>query len=229
MQANKLRKSYPIIILACLFGLLSSVGCKKEEKIYIPFLNPAGTGTSALPGIPSNPKPADVAQNVPLAFLLDWSDTPNTDTYGLLLMSDDKAPITINNLTESQWFASGLAGNVTYYWKVWAANSTGTMEGPVWSFYTNPNMPYQVNLALPNDGALDIPVTVLLDWNDANKATRYNLYFGAEPDPLLVSIDLSVSQWQASSLDNQTKYYWRVDSTNTYGVTRGPIWSFTTE
>ncbi|TET38904.1 MAG: hypothetical protein E3J72_01910 [Planctomycetota bacterium] len=228
MPVTTLRKTFLIITGVCLFGFLSSGGCKKEEKVYVP-VSIQGGSASTQPGRASNPLPPNLSPDVPLTILLDWSDTANTDRYGVLLTTVDGPPITADGMTDSQWLATGLSGNVTYYWQVFSGNSEGSKAGPVWSFFTNPNMPDQVGFGLPCDGTENIPVTVLLDWNAANKASKYNLYFGSEPNPPLVAIDLTVTQWQATSLANLTAYYWRVDSVNSYGVIKGPAWRFTTE
>jgi hypothetical protein len=228
MPVTALRKTFLIITGICLFGLLSSGGCKGKKKYYVLYTSQNGS-TSNLPGRASNPSPSNMTPDVPLTILLDWSDAANTDVYGLILYTDNEPLITADDLPDSQWLATGLSGNVTYYWKVWSGNSAGSTEGPIWSFSTNPNMPDQVSLGLPCSGTQNVSVTVLLDWNTANKATKYNLYFGDDPNPPLVAFDLTATQWQTTSLANLTAYYWRVDSVNSYGVIKGTAWSFITD
>jgi len=228
MPVTTLRKTFLIITGICLFGLLASGGCKKVKKYYFPVSPQSGSGSN-LPARASDPSPKNLTADVPTTILLDWADSANADVYGLVLYTDGEPVITADDMTDSQWLATGLTGNVTYYWQVWSGNSEGSRAGPIWGFYTNPNMPDQVSFGLPLSGTDNVSVTVLLDWNTASKATKYNLYFGDDPSPPLVVFDLTATQWTTPTLANVTTYYWRVDSVNSYGIVRGPSWSFITE
>ncbi|MHC4882648.1 MAG: hypothetical protein ACYTCV_08625 [Planctomycetota bacterium] len=47
----------------------------------------------------------------------------------------------------------------TYYWQVIAKNDCGQTAGPIWSFTTEAWQP------LPEDGAMEVPIDTLLEWN----------------------------------------------------------------
>jgi len=66
--------------------------------------------------------------------------------------------------------------------------------------------------------------------------TTYDVYFGTEPDNLILiaegteSASLSAAYLIAAYGNGayDTTYYWRVDAVNEFGVTQGDTWSFTT-
>ncbi len=94
----------------------------------------------------------------------------------------------------------------------------------------------------PRDGATGAPVsTPILDWTSPD-AKRWEVYWGTEKNlaadaylktPILASVEFTSIQrpgarWTDIWLAGNTTYYWRVDSINDAGTTRGPVWSFTT-
>jgi subtilisin family serine protease len=79
----------------------------------------------------------------------------------------------------------------------------------------------------PPDGAADVPVNTLLDWNDCGGAESYDVYFGTSPSPSFVG-NVTTSSYDPGALITTTTYYWRVVSKNVYGETSGAEWQFTT-
>lgn len=60
-------------------------------------------------------------------------------------------------------------------------------------------------------------------------ALSYDVYFGTDPVPPLVSYDQLSSAYTPGLLSLATTYYWRIVARNVYGkTTGGPTWSFTT-
>jgi hypothetical protein len=87
---------------------------------------------------------------------------------------------------------------------------------------------------IPPDGAVNQPLTVMLDWESEPTAGTNmgvffaNVYFGTDPDPSVELWNLNPPQ-QVGPLTPHTTYYWKVKSIVTdYGWTMGPLWTFST-
>ena len=86
----------------------------------------------------------------------------------------------------------------------------------------------------PRDGATGVAVeTLLLSWSAAARAASYEVYWGRE-EHLTADADLGTPIATTSTATTirrpalGTTYYWRVDTKNDQGTTRGSVWSFTT-
>lgn len=95
------------------------------------------------PNKPFNPSPTNLAIDVPLEVLLDWSGSdPDGDklTYAVYFEKNDSTPDQVlkAGLTESEVTVSNLENNVEYYWQVIASDGKLTTSGNVWSFTTKP-------------------------------------------------------------------------------------------
>lgn len=94
--------------------------------------------------------------------------------------------------------------------------------------------PVAPTLLLPVNGATNVSLTPLLDWNNVSGAVSYRVQVSA--DSLFVTTAYDTSGVTASQLTvpsgklaQSTKYYWRVNATNAGGT--GPwsgVWNFTT-
>ncbi len=80
----------------------------------------------------------------------------------------------------------------------------------------------------PAEFGLDLDLT--LDWLGGDDGISYQVYMGTQPTlgpgELIgspVATELSVS-----GLNEETKYYWRVDTVTAMGTTTGAVWEFTT-
>ncbi|TWT45355.1 Proprotein convertase P-domain protein [Phycisphaerae bacterium RAS1] len=93
--------------------------------------------------------------------------------------------------------------------------------------------PGDFQLQLPLDGAVDVPVAPLFDWNDAAGVVDYDLYVDDDPaigSPEIAAANLLISQYQApdDALQPATTYYWTVIAYNASGETQSSTHSFTT-
>ena len=103
---------------------------------------------------------------------------------------------------------------------------------------TNPPPPvppvlYAPILSLPINGSIDQPLSIELKWNPASGATRYNLQVSKSSSftPLLLSeTGITSTSKTLSALSYNTRYYWRVSSTNASNSTSpwSTVWSFVT-
>lgn len=86
----------------------------------------------------------------------------------------------------------------------------------------------------PLDGETNVSVVIVIHWSGGDPngdPTTYELYFDTINPPLQVVPMLSEYQYDPpGSLSFGTTYYWQVVASDVVGaVTRGPVWSFTTQ
>lgn len=121
-----------------------------------------------------------------------------------------------------------------YYWQIIANDNFGETIGSVWSFRTEvenlpPNEPINPS---PMDEAIDVVLSPTLSWfaDDPNEdSLTYNVYFGAETDPELVSSDQIESTYLVGMLNYGTIYYWRVELSDGGNLVSSSEFIFTTE
>jgi hypothetical protein len=81
----------------------------------------------------------------------------------------------------------------------------------------------------PAKGATNVAIHEDIAWFDGGGATSFDLYFGTFPPGGLQEQDYPYNAWSVGTMDPGVTYYWRVDSRNASGVTRGDVWWFTTK
>src|SRR6056297_3086136 len=119
--------------------------------------------------------PEDEAQDVDVMPVLSWQAVDDTDSYQLQVSvsSDDfSTPVTaLSDLTTTQEEVGELESVREYFWRVRAINEAGQGEwSDVWAFTTELSVPDQVTLLMPEDDAVDIPVTPILSWEAVDGA-----------------------------------------------------------
>ena len=92
-----------------------------------------------------------------------------------------------------------------------------------------PNIPSNPN---PPDGADNQPINIILSWTggdpDGDDVT-YDVYFGTEADPPLVSSRQPNANYDPGILNYETPYYWKIVAWDQLDAsTQGPVWSFNT-
>jgi hypothetical protein len=93
--------------------------------------------------------------------------------------------------------------------------------------------PGQVVNPTPADGQGIIAPFTKLYWEDGlgGVPAQYAVYLGSDNPPSNVvngEVVYSKMYTPAMELEFQTQYYWRIEATNQYGTSVGPVWSFTT-
>lgn len=82
---------------------------------------------------------------------------------------------------------------------------------------------------VPRDASTGVASNTKLAWTRGDHTTSFDVYLGTDPElgALEFRGNTEVAEFQAS-LESDTRYYWRIDSRSDTGITRGPVWSFTT-
>jgi photosystem II stability/assembly factor-like uncharacterized protein len=192
-----------------------------------------------LPPAPALSAPANNLTCVSLTPNLTWTNIfppscyyrvqislANTFTATLL----DSSSIVFSNLN----IPAGKLSNATvYYWRVAATNIAGT--GPwsaIRSFTTVSPTPLAPVLVAPANNSQGQPLTPLLNWDSVLSASTFRIRISADSNFATLLIDsggLNRSQFQvpAGKLQLGTKYYWRVNASNTcVSSAWSQIWNF---
>ncbi|MFQ5570778.1 MAG: fibronectin type III domain-containing protein, partial [Rhodothermales bacterium] len=204
-------------------------------------VNVAGVGewsarqrfTTALvaPGVIGLISPDDEAADQPLTVAFEWEAEPNADAYHFQLSTtEDFSEIVYQgaNLSQTTTEVADLSGNTVYVWRVRGKNTVGT--GP-WSdvrrFTTMLTAPGPVALVAPDDGAIDLPGIVPLEWEALADVDAYHLQVSTTEDFSQIVFDrddLTETMTEVGPLAYLTTHYWRVHGKNAVGD--GP-WSGT--
>jgi glutamine cyclotransferase len=95
------------------------------------------------------------------------------------------------------------------------------------------NPPYTPYNPSPPDGSTNQSVYTILSWvggdPDAGDVVTYDVYFGADPNPPVVSNNQSRTTYNPGTLNYSTTYYWKIIARDNHGAeTSSQIWHFTT-
>lgn len=202
----------------------------------------------------SNPIPAQLATEVALDSLLEWTAGNNANMHRVFFGTDLVAVTNaVDGSPEDQgdfavtFFDPILAANTTYFWRIdeVALGGMPVIKGDVWRF-TTVTPPAQVSGQNPTTGQTGVSTSPTLMWSAAARATSYDVYFISQADNALLPpaerIDVATTANSPPFVGNQVTtsrgfaglnpgivYLWRVDSKNDAGTTTGLVFSFTTE
>jgi len=134
-----------------------------------------------------------------------------------------------SNHTSSSYTPVSLNDGTKYYWKIVAKNSGGNTTGSIWNFTTANQVNPPAAPANPNpaNNSTEISKSTSLSWTSTG-ATSYDIYLGTSSNPPLVKSNHTSSSYTPVSLNDGTKYYWKIVAKNSGGNTTGSIWNFTT-
>ena len=147
------------------------------------------------------------------------------------------SPLVALNYNDTEYDPPGtLQFNTTYYWKIVAWDEYGlNASGPVWTFTTEANLPpNKASDPFPINGANNVPVDAVLDWNgsDPNHGDllTYDVYFGRTNPPTKKSSNQTETSYDPpGDMELYEDYYWRIIAWDGQGEkAEGDIWSFTT-
>ena len=90
-----------------------------------------------------------------------------------------------------------------------------------------PPLPGQVGILFPPCGGAGISTTADLTWTPGFNAASYDVYLGTS-SPGTFRGNQTATIFDPGTMSQSTTYFWRIDSVNDWGTTKGAVWSFTT-
>ena len=83
----------------------------------------------------------------------------------------------------------------------------------------------------PTDDEVVEPGSITLSWDNGGGAEMFIIYFGQDSDPDSGELEgeRTSTQFTTPTLRAGEEYFWRIDSVNSNGTTRGAVWSFRVE
>ncbi len=90
-----------------------------------------------------------------------------------------------------------------------------------------PPLPEKAGNPDPFDGAIDVNTILTLSWTPGPGAESHDVYIGTSNLMFFLS-NQTHTTFNLNSLTADTTYYWRIDEINSWGKTKGSVWSFTT-
>ncbi len=193
----------------------------------------AFTTTGPIPDIPVLVSPENNYTYYNADVMLLWNSSDIATSYHLQVddNNDFSSPVFDDSeiIYISQWL-SNLDSSTVYYWRVSGSNTSGTSGWSVtWEFKTvspQPVFPDIPSLVSPENAAWNQPTTITLCWNSSLNALFYQLqvdeYFDYS-SPIFDLSGIKDTSQMVSGLLNNTRYFWRVNASNTDATS---FWSF---
>ncbi len=173
--------------------------------------------------------PPDGAIQQPAEINFQWAPLSGVFTYTLQLARDSaftNVALTQEGITETAYKVEGLTFETMYYWRVRGVNDKGIGAwSEAWRLTTVVPPPAQVALVSPADEAQDLDLDVDLVWQAVPGIAMYNLEVARDTaftERAITATGLVDTTAQATNLEDNTRYYWRVRGENGAGL--GP-WS----
>ena len=178
--------------------------------------------------------PSDGATSVSLFPVLNWNASAGATSYELQVSTNPTFSTIVvdqSNIAGTSFALSDLANNTLFYWRVNATNARATTFcSNAWRFTTFSLAP--PILASPSNSATGISISLMLNWNASAGATSYELQVSTNPTFSTTIVDqsnIAGTSFALSGLANNTRYYWRVNASNSHGrCSFSAAWSFTT-
>jgi hypothetical protein len=90
--------------------------------------------TESLPGVASNPQPADSATGVPADVVLSWTAGHGAASHSVYFGTSQPLPYRGSRTDTTFDPAVDLLPDSTYFWRIDEVNSAGSTSGQVWQF-----------------------------------------------------------------------------------------------
>jgi len=188
------------------------------------------------PNTPTNPSPQDKSSSQPTSPTLSWTGgdkNSSEDVFYDVYMDTTDSPVTRvgAKITATSLNIPGLNEETTYYWKVFAEDSSGlTAESSVWSFTTgNGSLANVPSNPSPADGSSFNSSPDHLQWqgDSSNGETTYTVYLSLQGEALSELGTSMISQWSLTNQLGEGTYTWKVIATDLNGkASEGSLWTF---
>ncbi len=153
------------------------------------------------PAAPVLTAPANGA-STPLSPVLSWSASTGAASYDVHFGTSAPPPLAAT-LTGTSYSPGALTAGTVYYWQVVATNAGGSNASAVWSF--TPQVQAPVLLA-PSNNATGVSLAPMLTWTASGGASSYEVYFGTQTWPPLVTTTAATS-YAPGALNNGALYF----------------------
>lgn len=185
------------------------------------------------PSKPTTPSPANGATDVDFSDLtLSWANGGGATSYDVYVGSSGSLSCISEGQTGTTCAVTmdQVPVNQVIYWRVDAVNDDGTATGDVWHFDARPA---KASSPTPADEATGQSIYVGASWSGSSIADSYDLYIAPHEE----SYTLAATELTAEEVEQIFTYYhlghnagydWRVDSRNSFGITQGDTWTFST-
>ena len=174
----------------------------------------------------SNPNPPDGATGVPIDVILNWFPEHGAVSYNVYFGTSNP-PVLAGNVASSSFDPGTLELGTTYYLRIDEIEADETIHtGVVWSF-TTMSTPLEATNPYPADGATDVSIDVVLNWDPGKGVLMHHVYFGTSSPPPWIGSQTATS-YDPGTLEPGTTYFWRINEFTATGINPGPVWSFTT-
>jgi photosystem II stability/assembly factor-like uncharacterized protein len=187
---------------------------------------------STLLNAPTLIDPPNSSTGVSLNPTFTWQSVPNALYYQIEVAKDTKFTSLVfsaDSLQDTTIISQTLISDATFYWRVKAKNDNSISPwSDVWSFQTTFGAP---SLISPKKDSINVAINPVLTWGKVVNATYYNVMLSNDntfKDVQPIKVD-NVANYQASSLDYDTQYYWKVSTGSNQGESDySVVWNFTT-
>lgn len=225
-----------------------------EVEILIPPIEGSGEADALFDAdvTPSLVVPADAVNaavfptdgqvlDVPTNPTLDWGDAANATGYDVYLSTNlldvqnrSGFALVSSNQVASEFAATGLVPNQTYFWAVDSVNGVGVRTPGTEFTFTVESEPGAVVTTTPTNNDTDVDLAQQLSWVRPANADDFNVYFGTvEANVAARAASVFLGQVSGTTidpgpLDFGTRYFFVVDSIGTNGISQSAVFSFTT-
>jgi hypothetical protein len=189
------------------------------------------------PTIPKLIKPLNNARGVPnFSTKFEWESIEGEVSYRLQISTDTnfiKIIFNADSLTETDYYYNDLFTFKTkYFWRLASKDKTGTSNwSEVWSF-TITGLPDAPLLEYPKNNAINVEKELAFLWSETPDALFYDIQVSTVENYAVRAIDqggIQTGGYETINLLPKTKYFWHVNSQNTFGLGPWSVnWSFTT-
>lgn len=193
---------------------------------------------TTLPGLPEQvvlQSPSNGAVNRPLTLSLVWYSVATATSYRLqvsTVQNFDTIVFDTSGAFGNSMSVTGLTNGTTYYWRVQAANASGSGSySTSWAFTTVFAPPEIPALIAPSNSTVDLPTTVNLIWRRSAGATSYDMVISTDASfatSFTSQADLTDTTFTVSGLAHSTTYYWKITAKNVSATATSGNWQFTT-
>ena len=197
-----------------------------------------GEAVATPPSAPALSYPADGDDITPTTVSFEWESAEAAQSYHLQVAKDAEFQEMVTDaadITSTTYDVEDLSHESNYFWRVRAVNEDG-LEGS-WSttrqFATVMQPPEIPQLVSPEDGTDNHEGSIVLQWEEADRADSYHIQLSDDEDfdELIINEkQLGESGYEAGELDNASTYFWRVKAVNDGGESEwSETFSFTTD